>query len=113
MDPKFWDRSKEFRPERFLGEEGERVERFAWRAFERGPRACIAQDLAMDELRILMLLTARSFDFETVVEERKEGKREGVMYMDLDQLVGDLAFQQLGMEARPRHEMRMRVKLRS
>lgn len=62
----------------------------------------------MDELRVMLLLTARWFDFETVVE----GTSERVMYMDLDKLVGDLAFQEIGMEARPRSSMRMRVKLR-
>ncbi|EEY15086.1 conserved hypothetical protein [Verticillium alfalfae VaMs.102] len=67
-----------------------------------------APDLAMDELRVMLLLTARWFDFETVVE----GTSERVMYMDLDKLVGDLAFQEIGMEARPRSSMRMRVKLR-
>ncbi|KAF6815218.1 cytochrome p450 [Colletotrichum sojae] len=109
LDPTVWGPdAKSFRPERFLGEEAEGMHRFAWRPFERGPRACIAQDLAMDELRILMLLLVRWFDFETVVS----GTSERVMYMDLDNKVGDLAFQMVGMEARPRHDMRMKVKLR-
>ncbi|KAJ6444145.1 cytochrome p450 [Purpureocillium lavendulum] len=95
MDPKLWNDPKAFRPDRFLGDEGEEMHRFAWRAFERGPRACIAQDLAMDELRVLLLLTVRWFDFETIVE----GTSERVMYMDLDKQVGDLAFQEVGMEA--------------
>ncbi|KAM0325945.1 hypothetical protein ACHAQA_007250 [Verticillium albo-atrum] len=108
MDPALWGDPKAFRPERFLGEEGAATHRYAWRAFERGPRACIAQDLAMDELRVMLLLTARWFDFETVVE----GTSERVMYMDLDTLVGDLAYQEIGMEARPRTSMRMKVKTR-
>ncbi|KAG7142516.1 Cytochrome monooxygenase aflN like protein [Verticillium longisporum] len=89
MDASLWGDPKVFRPERFLGEEGAATHRYAWRAFERGPRACIAQDLAMDELRVMLLLTARWFDFETVVE----GTSERVM-LDLDKLVGDLAFQE-------------------
>ncbi|GJN81197.1 hypothetical protein PLIIFM63780_004729 [Purpureocillium lilacinum] len=108
MDPKLWNDPKTFRPDRFLGEEGEEMHRFAWRAFERGPRACIAQDLAMDELRVLLLLTVRWFDFETIVE----GTSERVMYMDLDKQVGDLAFQEVGMEARPRRSMKMKVHLK-
>ncbi|GJC92608.1 cytochrome P450 [Colletotrichum higginsianum] len=128
MDPKVWGPDAgSFRPDRFLDDEAGRGEgegegkgdgaggeeegtrhRFAWRPFERGPRACIAQDLAMDELRIMLVLTARWFDFETVVE----GTTRRVEYMDLDQKVGDLAFQMVGMEARPRHDMRMKVHLR-
>ncbi|KAI8242331.1 putative sterigmatocystin biosynthesis P450 monooxygenase stcS [Colletotrichum sp. SAR 10_96] len=109
MDPKVWgEDSKSFNPDRFLGEDAKDMHRFAWRPFERGPRACIAQDLAMDELRIMLLLTVRWFDFETLVN----GTSERVMYMDLDKKVGDLAFQMVGMEARPRHDMKMKVKLR-
>lgn len=108
MDPKFWQDAAHFRPERFLGQEATETHRFAWRAFERGPRACIAQDLAMDELRVLLLLTVRWFDFETMVQ----GRSARVMYTDLDQLVGDLAFPEVGMEARPRRDMRMKVHLR-
>ncbi|KAK1968303.1 cytochrome P450 [Colletotrichum sublineola] len=108
MDPAVWGPdAKTFRPDRFLGDEAAARHRFAWRPFERGPRACIAQDLAMDELRILLLLTVRWFDFETVVN----GTTQRVDYMDLDHKVGDLAFQMVGMEARPRHDMKMKVHL--
>lgn len=109
MDPVIWQDPKEFRPERFLGNQEDETHRFAWRPFERGPRACIAQDLAMDELRIMLLLTVRWFDFETLVPARNEKPR--VMYTDLDREVGDLAFQVVGMEAGPRKDMRMKVRL--
>ncbi|KAK1702346.1 cytochrome P450 [Colletotrichum lupini] len=109
MDPKVWgEDSKSFRPDRFLGEDAKDMHRFAWRPFERGPRACIAQDLAMDELRIMLLLTVRWFDFETIVN----GTTQRVDYMDIDHKVGDLAFQMVGMEARPRHDMKMKVHVR-
>ena len=109
MDPALWEDPKTFRPERFLDGQESETHRFAWRPFERGPRACIAQDLAMDELRIMLLLTARWFDFETIVEARNKQPR--VMYTDLDRTVGDLAFQVVGMEAGPRKDMRMKVRL--
>lgn len=109
MDPSIWKDPHRFRPERFLGQEGAGQHRFAWRPFERGPRACIAQDLAMDELRILLLLTARWFDFETLIETKNEKAR--VPFTDLDEKIGDLAFQVVGMEAGPRKDMRMKVSL--
>jgi cytochrome P450 len=111
FDPNFWVRPKEFRPERFLGDEAGDTHRFSWRPFERGPRSCVAQDLAMEELRILLLITVRWFDFETVVGLDTVA-RDDIMYMGLDQSIGDLAFQQVGMEAKPRHNMQMRVTLR-
>ncbi|KAL9115951.1 MAG: hypothetical protein Q9227_000319 [Pyrenula ochraceoflavens] len=46
-----------FRPERFLDEEYmARIPLGAWRAFERGPRACIGKDLAMLEAKVLLVL---------------------------------------------------------
>lgn len=38
----------------------------AWRPFEKGPRNCIGQELALIEVRIVVALTAREFDFEAV-----------------------------------------------
>jgi len=35
----------------------------AWRPFEKGPRNCIGQELAMIESRIILALTVRDFDF--------------------------------------------------
>jgi cytochrome P450 len=35
----------------------------AWRPFEKGPRNCIGQELAMIESRIIMALVVRDFDF--------------------------------------------------
>lgn len=35
----------------------------AWRAFERGPRNCIGQELATIEARVVMALVARRFEF--------------------------------------------------
>ena len=109
MDPAIRKDPKMVRPERFLGSQEGETHRFAWRSFERGPRACIAQDLAMDELNIMPPLTARWFDFETLVDTQNKEPR--VMYTDLDMKVGDLAFQVVGMEAGPRKDMTMKVRL--
>ncbi|KAH8673503.1 cytochrome P450 [Xylariales sp. PMI_506] len=35
----------------------------AWRPFEKGPRNCVGQELAMLETKIIIALTAREFDF--------------------------------------------------
>ncbi|KAL6238456.1 cytochrome P450 [Aspergillus navahoensis] len=68
----------------------------AWRPFERGPRA-FRRDLAMDELRIILLLTARGSEFECKgvdVESRP------AQHTDLDLAMGDLAFQEMGFSAK-------------
>jgi cytochrome P450 len=111
MDPSVWTDPQRFRPDRFCGQEAEDRHRFAWRPFERGPRACIAQDLAMDELRVMMLLVLRWLDFELLTETTNKKPRVG--FMDLDERIGDLAFQMVGMEAKPSKAMRFKVRQRN
>lgn len=54
----------EFIPERFLPapDNWQEIPKDAWRPFEKGPRACIGQELAMLEMRIILAMTAREFD---------------------------------------------------
>jgi hypothetical protein len=62
----------EFRPERFLPDPPapfpNPVPKDAWRPFEKGPRNCIGQELAILETKIIMALTCRLFDFEAAYE---------------------------------------------
>jgi hypothetical protein len=67
----------------------------------------MGQELAMDELRIILLLTLRSFDFELV--GAKPYSNRTAVFTDLDEVVGDFAFQEYSMEAKPRLGMPMRV----
>ncbi|KAK7961874.1 cytochrome P450 [Apiospora aurea] len=54
----------DFAPERWLSADTSgSIPAGAWRAFERGPRNCIGQELANMEARVVMALTARRFDF--------------------------------------------------
>ena len=43
-----------FRPERFL-DPAHPVDRNSWRPFELGPRACLGRELAMDQMRAVLL----------------------------------------------------------
>ena len=81
--PKYWPRPDEFVPERWLvGPEHElHPRRGAWRPFEHRPRNCIAQDLVMMELSVLLVMVAREFEFRNCYQEfdnlrpRKGGNR--------------------------------------
>lgn len=108
LDPAHWPNPTEYVPDRFLESYEPKHDRYAWRPFSRGPRACAGQELAMDELRIMLLLTARWLDFETVLG--KVPTESKITVTDWETRVGDLAFQQLKMSAAPRSEMRMRVR---
>ncbi|KAI1446943.1 cytochrome P450 [Annulohypoxylon stygium] len=66
-DPEVYgDTANYFMPERWLNETAEKIPASAWRAFERGPRKCIGQELANLEARIVVALVARRYEFSKV-----------------------------------------------
>lgn len=70
-----WPRVTEYLPERFLTAEGDPLHArhsHAWRPFELGPMSCIGQELAMMELKMALLFTAREIEFEAALEEWDE-----------------------------------------
>lgn len=131
----FFPDPAEFVPERFLAHQTPypspeksllftRTGRDAWRPFEKGPRSCIGQELAMIESKIIMALTLREFDFtpefppppakpdtETafraveMVDETGEGR-------DRMTVEGHRAYQVLFSSAKPAGGMPGRVRLR-
>jgi cytochrome P450 len=67
----FWSDPNAFDPDRWLKSENrdEGQENGSWQPFERGPRNCIGQQLALIEMKIIAVLTLRWFDFETRFRE--------------------------------------------
>ncbi|KAH8732617.1 cytochrome P450 [Phaeosphaeriaceae sp. PMI808] len=106
MNPDIFPNPKVFDPDRYIRED---FPRHAWRPFERGPRGCLGQSLAMDELKIALLLTIRDFDFTCA--DLQPNKEPRVQWTDWDLTFGDRAFQQFVFEARPRDGMPMKVKV--
>ncbi|KKP04884.1 hypothetical protein THAR02_02985 [Trichoderma harzianum] len=104
----FFPNHTEFRPERWLDSE-EGVPRSYFRTFGRGPRACLGQNLAMNELKVILLMVVRDFEFECAGLE--PNAKPKTSYTNLDTVFGDVIFQELGIEARPRGGMMMTVKM--
>lgn len=93
-DPKVYgETADDFRPDRWVGdidtssartdEEGNsagtsQIPISAWRAFERGPRNCIGQELANLEARVILACVMRRYDFVKVgvgeIETDEKGK---------------------------------------
>lgn len=94
----------------------------AWRPFEKGPRNCIGQELAMIEIRIILALAVRDFDFVAefdgkkcdtwtpidTVDEYKDGK-PGYTRMTIE---GHQCYQILKGAAKPRDSMPGRIRQR-
>ncbi|KAF2488880.1 cytochrome P450 monooxygenase-like protein [Lophium mytilinum] len=109
----------DFRPERFLSPEIDDVDPRAFRPFEKGPRNCIGQELAMLEIKIALVLVVRLFDFKAAYDELDLLKGDGTLWAGSEQgrqgvqeVWGDEAYQVLYATAKPRDGMPMRVKRR-
>jgi len=125
-NPRLWPRPNEFLPERWLvGPEHELFpQRGAWRAFELGPRKCIGQTLALMEIKLVLIMTARTFtitpsyeEFDALQQNRKgwfdrnirgERTREGLS----DKYNGDRVFPTEKAGSHPSNSYPCRVSLR-
>lgn len=59
-----WPEPRRFQLDRFLPETTKQQQvKDAWRPFEKGPRGCLGLELAMMELRLLLVMVVRRFDF--------------------------------------------------
>ena len=69
--PVYWNQPEAFIPERWLVEEGNELcpIKGAYRAFEIGPRNCVAQGFVMTELKVILALLVRQFDFSPAYQE--------------------------------------------
>lgn len=67
----YWVRPEEFLPERFLVPEEDELypPKNGWRPFEKGPRNCVGQELALTEIKVMLVLTIRDFDFRDCYAE--------------------------------------------
>lgn len=67
----YWPRPDDFIPERWLVPKGHPLfpVEGTWRPFELGPRHCIGQQLALIELKLVVVMTARTFDISPAYDE--------------------------------------------
>jgi len=69
--PVYWNQPDAFLPERWLVKPDHELypAKGAYRAFEIGPRNCVAQAFAMIELKVILACLVRQFDFSPAYEE--------------------------------------------
>ncbi|KAI9818467.1 MAG: hypothetical protein M1827_000526 [Pycnora praestabilis] len=101
-----------FSPSRFMPPAT--VPKDVWRAFEKGPRNCIGQELSLLEMKIIMVLTLRRFEAWSVFEEfdRKTGRKAREQGGPVKEAWGERAYQTFVATAKPSEGMPMRVKMR-
>jgi len=64
-----WDRPDAFDPERFMGDRGKSIDRFAFLPFGVGHRVCIGQRFALQEAAIMMAVLLRKIRLHWVTGE--------------------------------------------
>ena len=104
-NPQYFPEPTKFKPERWL--QDEEVPRSYFRAFSRGPRACLGVNLAMNEMKIILLMTISEYSFEFT--QVCPNAKPRTLWTDLDTVYGDMVFQELGIEAKPRGGMMVKV----
>ena len=70
-NPAYWIKPNEFLPERWLvpPEDPLHPVKDSWRPFEFGPRNCLGQELAMLEVKAVLILTCREFNILAAYDE--------------------------------------------
>ena len=63
MNDDHWDNPKEFRPERWIGKDGQLIKKDAFLPFSIGPRICPGESLAMNELFMFSCCLLQRFTF--------------------------------------------------
>ena len=110
----------EFKPERFLPENAGKLPPDAWRPFEKGPRNCIGQELALVEMKVVLALTLREFDIKTAYDELSTLSNDGTLWAKdhsfragPQKVFGEDMYQILLAAGKPREGMPARVSRRS
>ncbi|KAL6705889.1 hypothetical protein ACN47E_006349 [Coniothyrium glycines] len=106
----------EFKPERFLPENAGDIPADAWRPFEKGPRNCIGQELALIEMKVLLALTLREFDIKATYDELQTLDNDGTLWSEdpsfkkgPQKVFGEEMYQILLAAAKPSQGMPARV----
>lgn len=110
-----WPRAEEFLPERWVvGPEHELYPQAgAWRPFELGPRNCIGQTLSMNEIKVVLIMTVRTFDIAAAYDEFDQLQGRDRVTVSLRSWKGDRAYQTEKAGAHPSDGYPCRISLRS
>ncbi|OBT65131.1 hypothetical protein VE03_04759 [Pseudogymnoascus sp. 23342-1-I1] len=104
----------DFIPERFIPEQSpfDAVPKSAYRPFEKGPRDCLGQELAMLETRTILAMTLRKFEFREAYDELDRRMGRTPKAFPVLEKVGGRAYQVLFTAAKAKEGIPMWVKER-
>lgn len=110
--PEYWPSPDSFIPDRWLVGAGHALypqNKEAWRPFEKGPRNCIGQELALLEVKVVLAMVLRDFDFtDAYAEYNAQTGRTGPT-----EVRGDRAYQVLLGSSKPNNGYPCKVSKRA
>jgi cytochrome P450 len=98
-----WPEPHKFIPERHLPDPPHPYPKDAWRNFEKGPRGCAGIELAMNEMKMVLMEISRRFDFEVSYAKDMPEAPPGF---------GGKMYQVIEFAAKPNGHMPTKVKIR-
>lgn len=109
-NPEYWPEPHSFIPERWLAQPEDPLypPKGGWRPFEYGPRNCVGQTLAMLDIKITLVMTARRFDFKDQYTELDRSRPP----KDVSTVYGERAYQISQGAAHPADGLPCQVTLR-
>ncbi|UZP45306.1 hypothetical protein NXS19_013118 [Fusarium pseudograminearum] len=110
-DPNIYSQPTDFQPERWLSQNKAHPGPGYFRPFGGDGRWCPGQNIAMCMLKVIVVMTIGDYVFECA--DLKPNRKPRTLHTDVDVVFGDIAFQQLGLEGRPRDRMMMTVRKRA
>ncbi|KAG8666832.1 hypothetical protein FPOAC1_011653 [Fusarium poae] len=110
-DPSLYSRHTTFQPERWLGQNKTHPGPRYFRPFGGDGRWCPGQNIAMYILRVVLVMIIGDYTFECA--DIKPNLMARTLHTDIDMAFGDIAFQELGLEGKPRDGMMMTVRKRA
>ncbi|KAL5431247.1 hypothetical protein PMIN06_012358 [Paraphaeosphaeria minitans] len=115
--PSLWGpTANAFDPARFLAPQSDSIPPNAYRPFEKGPRNCIGQELALVEMRIVLALTIREYDIAAAFDALDALDGDGSIWASFgasksgpQECYGERMYQVLMAAAKPAEGMPARV----
>ncbi|KAI2632597.1 cytochrome P450 [Hypomontagnella submonticulosa] len=111
-NPSYWHRANEFLPERWMASNDDPLypPNNAWTPFSLGPRNCIGVELALMELKLVLVMVVRTFDIEEAWVEWD--KRQGSKATPTHMVEGQRLYQVGTSVVHPKDGMPVHVRMR-
>ena len=87
MNPDWFPNPHEFKPERFLKENGDEIKPYTWRPFGEGNRICIGMRFSMTEMKIALAKILKEFLIEPTDKTEAKFVKGKLFFMEVESMI--------------------------